>query len=677
MPRQLIVGILSDASKFKRGLDQATHQANGFAKKMHGVGMLAGAALASGLLAFGTKGIKSLERIEKIGAQTDAVLRSTGSVAGLTRGHIDDLAGQLEKLTSVEAETITMGQNMLLTFTGIRNAAGAGNDIFDQATKTIVDMSVAMGTDTVTQAVRLGKALQDPVKGVSALSRVGVAFSAKQKDMIKTMVESGDVMGAQKIILGELQTEFGGAGEALGGTLAGKLKLVGHSFGTVQEAIMTGMLPALTQLASVALKTTEWMEAHPKAAKALALGIGGLAAAFFIAAGAAIAFNIAASPVTLPVLAVVGALALLGTAFGLAWKNSETFRDVVVGGFNMIKNVVATALQWMVKLWVLYNVAVLTGIQKMLQAAGKLPKWLGGGAFDAAADFVGKMIDGIQAIGSAVDTLAEKARGANWELSHMDDMGAAASAAALGDAGFNKQLADDLAGRSRDSVVIGGGVADPYKIPKTADKAEKAAKVKQAAIKVGQAWVDGIRVGIDHKATEVKDAISRVIDAAKARLAKARDLAKSIKDTFAYTLNAMSFDQDGGHSASLLFDLDQQVANMKRFIKVIGQLRKAGLRGSAITKLVDAGPDALGAAEEILNSGQIKDINNDIDLLKSMGTTLSNSEVLRRTGTDLSKAQPVRVVFDVTGADKEMKALIKKIVRTDAGGDVQVAFGKA
>ena len=47
----------------------------------------------------------------------------------------------------------------------------------------------------------VGKALNDPLKGLTALSRIGVQFTAQQQEQIKAMVEVGDVAGAQKIIL--------------------------------------------------------------------------------------------------------------------------------------------------------------------------------------------------------------------------------------------------------------------------------------------------------------------------------------------------------------------------------------------------------------------------------------------------------------------------------------------
>jgi hypothetical protein len=245
---ELIVVAKDQASGVLKGIDKS---AGGLGKTFGTVlksGAFIGIAALGGLATAGIAAGRSLARIEQIGAQTDAAIASTGGVANVTRAQIDKLAGTLENLTSVEAETITEGQNLLLTFKGIQNQAGAGNDIFDQATEAMVDMSVAMGQDMSSTAIQLGKSLNDPIQGLTALRRVGVQFTDDQEKQIKTMVEAGDVMGAQKVILGELTSQFGGSGEALGQTFGGQLQIVQHQLGTIAETIVARLLPTLQDL---------------------------------------------------------------------------------------------------------------------------------------------------------------------------------------------------------------------------------------------------------------------------------------------------------------------------------------------------------------------------------------------------------------------------------------------
>lgn len=189
----------------------------------------------------------------KVGAQTDAVIESTGGAAKVTAEEIAALAEQISNYSGIEDEAIQEGQNLLLTFKRIRNETGAGNKIFDQATKILTDMSVALGTDVKSGAIQVGKALNDPVKGVSALTRVGVTFSEKQKTLISRLAETGDIAGAQRIILEELRSEFGGSARA-----AGKVdpyKRLGVRLGNLGEMVGTKVLPVMDALAGGMIKT--------------------------------------------------------------------------------------------------------------------------------------------------------------------------------------------------------------------------------------------------------------------------------------------------------------------------------------------------------------------------------------------------------------------------------------
>src|SRR5215475_1884419 len=191
------------------------------------------------------------EDAAKVNQQLANTIKTTGDASKTTVGHLQDYANALMTATGINDETIKSGQGMLLTFTNIRNEAGKNNDVFDQATKATLDMTAAMTGGQVTQenmrktSILVGKALNDPVKGLTALRRVGVSFTAQQQDQIKALVASGDTMGAQKIILRELGKEFGGAAQAMT-TPSQKLKT---ALGEIGENIGTALLPLVGQLA--------------------------------------------------------------------------------------------------------------------------------------------------------------------------------------------------------------------------------------------------------------------------------------------------------------------------------------------------------------------------------------------------------------------------------------------
>lgn len=236
--------------------------AGGFIPSLKGLLIAAGGLLiVREVKQFVDEGIAALSRIETINAQTTAVIQSTGNAANVSATQIEAMANALERTTASEAETIQEGANLLLTFKNIRNEAGKGNDIFNRTVAAMVDVGRAMGTDASGAAIQLGKALNDPIAGIAALTRVGITFTDQQKEQIRALTESGDLLGAQKIILGELDSQFGGSGAAYAETYAGKLALVDNAYGALQEKLASGLMPALTEFADFLLATYEEIEA--------------------------------------------------------------------------------------------------------------------------------------------------------------------------------------------------------------------------------------------------------------------------------------------------------------------------------------------------------------------------------------------------------------------------------
>lgn len=214
-------------------------------------GAAAGATALAGGLAVSVKAAMDAELGQKA---LSAVLESTGGKAGVTAEMANELASSLQEVTRFEDDTVLATENLLLTFTNL------GKDIFPEVTEMALDMATAMGTDTKSAAIQLGKALNDPKNGMTALTRVGVTFTEAQKKQIEALQDSGDLLGAQKVILKELQVEFGGAARAAGDTFAGKLDILQNKFGDIQETIGGALLPLLTTLAD---KLIELLNSEP------------------------------------------------------------------------------------------------------------------------------------------------------------------------------------------------------------------------------------------------------------------------------------------------------------------------------------------------------------------------------------------------------------------------------
>lgn len=230
---------IKDTEKDLGDLGKSTSKLGDMAKAaaIGGIG-----ALAAGL----SYAVDQAMEAERVTRATEQVIRSTGGAAGLTADEVGDLAAAMSELTGMDDEAIQSAENVLLTFTSV------GKDVFPQATEAALDMSAALGQDLQGSITMIGKALQDPIQGVSALARVGVNFNESAKDTIKRMVEMNDVAGAQKFILKELNTEFGGMAKALGDTVEGKINKAKNALDNFAAAIGEKVLPVIGAAADAA-----------------------------------------------------------------------------------------------------------------------------------------------------------------------------------------------------------------------------------------------------------------------------------------------------------------------------------------------------------------------------------------------------------------------------------------
>jgi hypothetical protein len=213
LARKLEVEIVGDASSLQRALRGAEDGFRGT------VGQFAkGAAVFNlvnkafdGMAEIVHAGISEFTESAKVAAQTDAVIKSTGGSANVTAGHVDTLAHSVSDYSGISHNTVQVGENMLLTFRDIHNEVGKGNNIFDQATAAVTNMDEAMTHGNVTadsmskMSILVGKALEDPVKGMTSLRRVGVALTQDQQDQVKALLDTG--MTAKEVAKARVDAE--------------------------------------------------------------------------------------------------------------------------------------------------------------------------------------------------------------------------------------------------------------------------------------------------------------------------------------------------------------------------------------------------------------------------------------------------------------------------------------
>lgn len=299
--------------------------------------------------------LNATKKQEEAVTQLNAVLKSTQGQAGLTSEQLQTMAGDLQKVTRYGDEATIAMQAVLLTFTGIKG------DNFKATTEVVLDMATALKTDLKSSAIQVGKALNEPVRGMSELRRVGVSFTQEQIAQAKAMVAAGDAAGAQKIILDELQKEFGGSARAARETLGGALEALGNAFGDLLEAgkgvtepLRLGIewlitaLPDLVKLVKVATAATI-------AYGVATLGAGGATGILVSgvrAVGGAMLFlsrAILANPIVALVVGItsaITAMSLWGDEIQLGVDNLTTLGDLMQAFGEMVGSVFDGIAKW-------------------------------------------------------------------------------------------------------------------------------------------------------------------------------------------------------------------------------------------------------------------------------------------------------------------------------------------
>jgi hypothetical protein len=313
-----------------RNFDRAMDRSHGKMSKVGKAAGVAGLAIFAGLGVLAKRGFDEISESQKVMAQTEAGIKSTGGAAKVTAKDITGLAERLSKLSGVDDEVIQQGENLLLTFRKVHNEVGAGNRIFDRATTAALDLSVRGFGSMDSTSKMLGKALEDPVRGMTALRRAGVTFTADQQAAIKAMVATGDTLGAQKAILKEVEVQVGGSAQAYGETLPGQMAKARNSFDEMAAKIMVAVLPALTKMMEKLSIAIDWLDRNRGAAKLLVVGLallaGGMLALSIMQALVAVGAAVMWAALTAGLIVAIPALV---AGFVLLWKKSETFRDIV------------------------------------------------------------------------------------------------------------------------------------------------------------------------------------------------------------------------------------------------------------------------------------------------------------------------------------------------------------
>lgn len=352
--RKLEVVIAGDA----RGLQRTLGQVEGFGDKLAGKfkGLSLGKTIlgGAGVAVVGqqlTSALNDAREAEKINRVTAQLVEQTGGAANLTADQVARLSERLSQKIGVDDDLIQANANVLLSFKNVADQAGAGNDVFTQAIGLSQDMATVMGTDAKSATMQLAKALNDPTKGMSALSEAGIAFTKQQQDQIRALQESGDLLGAQKIILAEVTGEVGGAAEAA----ADPMDKLGVTIGNLKERLGTALIPILNKVAKTVIGFTKWVKRNADMLKAitaaLAPFVAGLLAVMVVQKVSAAIGVFNAMLMANPIGLVVAGIAALVAGLVVAYHKVDWFRAGVDAAFAFLKDVFARFVDVANALW--------------------------------------------------------------------------------------------------------------------------------------------------------------------------------------------------------------------------------------------------------------------------------------------------------------------------------------
>ena len=368
-------GISDKVQKLAPSFDKASSSASGLITKVSGVttkqkqlnvqvdkskkgfsGLVSGADKLIGTLGtlaavsffkdLASESLKLFDIQKKAEAGVINTLNSTGQAAGRTFEQLSKQASALQNVTLFGDEQTLKAQQLLLTFTKVRT------EVFDRTIPLAQDLSTVFESDLNSAIVQLGKALNDPIKGINALSRSGISFSESQKNVIKQLVNTNQLAKAQNLILNELETQVGGAARAAAKAGTGALTQFNNTVGDIKEQFgefVFNILPAFTNTLSPVLtgisnffNLINSSQVALDIVQSLVVGLGAAAAAFVVYKGATIAATTAqlllngamtANPIGIVILSITALVA----AITLLWKRSETFRGVVIGLWEAVK----------------------------------------------------------------------------------------------------------------------------------------------------------------------------------------------------------------------------------------------------------------------------------------------------------------------------------------------------
>jgi hypothetical protein len=529
---------ISDFKKIEGAGNKATFGLRTFDKGMTNtlatVGKLAaGVAVAAGAIGF--KLASAAYESQKVMAQTEAIIKATGGAAGITASQVSKLSETLSMQIGVDDELIQKSANLLLTFKQIQNQTGENNNVFDRAVIASQDLGSVFGSADAA-AMQLGKALSNPEKGITALNRAGINFTDQQKAQIKTLVQSGDVLGAQKIILAEVEAQVGGTAAATA-TGFDRMKIavgnVAEEFGAIlipyiekfADFVTNKVVPYLTNFADVIgekglgagikmlagdfINLTTNMGAFGNTLLALVAIFTTIRLVTIAATISQNLFNVAL--LSNPIGIVIASVIALTVAAVALYMKFEVVRKVINAVINFIIGIIENWLN----AWITVINGIITGINLLIKAAN----FFGAGLTEIGkigeVEFgrIGDAADGarkkIGSVAEAAGGMRAKEGGVNETIKQMKKLAEAAAGGGAGGGGGAAKAVETAKQKLEKYIDALKGMSSAQKSARDADKSlmKSRSSLAEATLKLtdAQAYFNQVIAGYGADSKQAKD----------------------------------------------------------------------------------------------------------------------------------------------------------------------------
>ncbi len=536
---------------------------------------------------------------QKVMKQTEAIIRSTGSAANVTSDQVAKLSTKLSMQIGVDDELIQSTANLLLTFKQVTNQVGENNHIFDRAVVAAQDLGNVFGSADAA-AMQLGKALSDPEKGISALRRAGINFTESQKQQIKTMMEAGDILGAQKLILAEVESQVGGTAAATA-TGFDRMKV---AVGNVAENLGTLLIPYIERFATFVIdKVVPYLDRVIAAIDQRGLAgalqmVGGdilnaiteggkfvntmlaIVTAFAMLKAAALAFSVAQSAATIAV-----------TAFGVAWNAT---------GIGLVAAAIAAVVVGLVALYVKFE-----GVRKVVDAVGKVLFRV----FQEIAEkifnfFIGKFNAVLMVINAGIRVA--RFFGAEVEtIGHISQVSFGEAASAAEQAAKRMAAAQKVAGRPFEQLVGDYRGEMPKVVNVVKDIVTGGGKAVETAKEKLKKFIDGLK-GVTSAQRAYRDA-TKGIEKANNDLADANDRLAKAQSNFQQVVKGFGLTSKQGRTQQQVVTQAQRSLERAGYgvEEAVFAVAKAEQDLAAIRLDPEANPQAIREAEIALAEAKL------------------------------------------------------------------------